>query len=30
MYNLPYQLKGSLNEKNHDNGSIGFIFIGMR
>ncbi|CAM1016417.1 hypothetical protein EB1316870_02810 [Proteus mirabilis] len=29
MYNLPYQLKGSSNEKNHDNGPIGFIFIGM-
>lgn len=29
MYNWPYQLKGSLNEKNHDNGSIGFASIGM-
>lgn len=29
MYNWPYQLKGSLNEKNHDNGSIGFVSIGM-
>ncbi|CAB5558488.1 Uncharacterised protein [Providencia rettgeri] len=29
MYNWPYQLKGSSNEKNHDNGSIGFVSIGM-
>ncbi|MEX6398967.1 hypothetical protein AB6E88_18580 [Providencia hangzhouensis] len=27
MYNWPYQLKGSPNEKNHDNGSIGFVSL---